>query len=199
MLRPLIALAMLAPPAHAGSVQCECPSVLATGTGDTSCSATETGNACTVDFNTFNERDEERAFDLLRSLTSRRVTRLRSGRDFEGSLGRGDVRRLADRVDTDDIVDTLMVYVLVSNVQAPGADEFLPELVELHDWMRENDRTIVSTFSGRGSRDVVGAEFGSLTAVVTQGCVEMRGRGYWTMFKAFWSPSAGAPRCGPLG
>ena len=53
----------------AGSVQCNCPEVDAKGTGDTSCSATESGSQCTIDFNTFNFDDERSAFELLSSVS----------------------------------------------------------------------------------------------------------------------------------
>ena len=58
------AIILLAGVASAGTVQCTCPNINAKGTGDTSCSATETGSECTIDFNTFNPADEEAAAEI---------------------------------------------------------------------------------------------------------------------------------------
>lgn len=99
MRKTLIALLLLVPwPTLAGEVQCNCPSVPAEGTGDTSCSATESNEVCTIDFNTFAIEDEQAALELLSDATTLPIRYQRfDRRKFPGGFRREQATQLADQ------------------------------------------------------------------------------------------------------
>ena len=190
----VIATAILSNPAFGGSVQCECPSVDAKGTGDTSCSATESGSECTVDFNTFNPKDEQAAFDAL-SQSSQNQTNFVSLEGIAGTrfLTPQSATILASK-DNNTLIDLLLIYVLVSAVQTDGI--IIPnDFEDLQSAMHFQSSNVVSAFlDGSGGTTFSG---GSLTALVRHGCVEVTDNSsdYWGMYKAFWSEFAEAPQC----
>jgi hypothetical protein len=55
-------------------VQCSCPKVPADGEGNTSCSASESGGRCTIDFNLFGLESERRAAQLLIDFAHTKLT-----------------------------------------------------------------------------------------------------------------------------
>ena len=180
--------------AHAGEVQCSCPTVSAKGTGDTSCSATETGGKCTIDFNTFSFEDEQAAADLLASSTPWSITYQRFDRHkYPGGFNSEQAQLLAN-YDVSAFVDQLLVYILVSGVQMDfNLDS--EALAALHNSLRQNGPAIAKTFNGGGSSGIEGEFPGR--ALITRGCVEItldRGS-YWGMFKAFWAENRMSPQC----
>ena len=189
-----IFISLLAHTAFSGTVRCECPEVNAKGTGDSSCTATETGGECTIDFNTFNLADEEQAFTLLKEVTSVKGvvwTRFNQypGLTFQRAQG------LEDR----ELVDLLMVYVLVSGVQGRTGLGHMP-IGDIHSALSENRGRVVQAFVGEDIKLIHGAG-PHPQILVSNGCIEVGGpwEQYWAMFKAYWSSAASEPRCAGSG
>ena len=176
----------------AGTVQCECPSVDAKATGDSSCSATETGGECTIDFNTFDPGDEEKAFTLLKGESPIR--------DVEWTLFDrypGLTPELATRLNNRQLVDLLMVYVLVSGVQGRSGLDGVP-IGAIHSALNKEAGDVVGAFGGDSIANVRDL---NMEILVSNGCVEVKAPGvrYWAMFKAYWSNAAAEPRCAGSG
>src|SRR4051794_23155083 len=95
--------------------QCTCPKIAASGVGDTSCSASEADNKCTVDFNVFFER-ENRAVDLL---SKAGVPQIR----MPDPTISANVVLQQYRSDPDRLVDAILIYLFVGLSAQPNAAE----------------------------------------------------------------------------
>lgn len=180
---------------HAGAVQCTCPEVSAKGTGDTSCSTTESGNECTIDFNTFNRNDERAAFDVLNSLSSDSLKYPDLLLQFQEKALTSDIARQLAASEPDTLIDVILLYVLVSAVQTNSFS--LPgDFSWLFQSMRIDKNNIALNFS-RPSNNKYWISAGDLTAQISYGCIEVQSKSndYWGMFKAFWSDSAVLKQC----
>lgn len=180
--------------AYAGSVQCTCPTVSAKGTGDTSCSATESGGTCTVDFNTFTMEDEQAALKLLAASARTDIAyRFLDRNEFRGGMNSQTARMIAAN-DPRNLVDLLTIYILVSGVQTDlslGSDS----LASLHAALRKDAGEVYAAFVDGGYAEI---KFRSGDrALVTLGCIEVYidQDSYWGMFKSFWAENRGSPQC----
>ena len=164
-------------------VKCSCPTIDAEGEGNTSCSASESNNKCTIDYNLFAER-EQRAAIMLRS---KDISFLQPPPQLN-SLQLGTLQ-YQQRVDA-----VILFMSVAASAQGQPVSTALAELVNR---LRDNySRDIEQAFlpvppnrTGRIFRD-------TQDVVISSGCVETRVSGLWVMFKASWSPFRQAPRCG---
>ena len=180
---------LMSTPLYAGTSQCDCPSISAKGTGDTSCSATESGGSCTIDFNTFNPADEQAAFELLSTVSPASPTWKLL--DLGGGL---TPERAFSDLSEEELIDTLVIYILVSTVQTETGLGDAP-IGRIHEELRMQQSTVISAFAGEGPASI---SAGDGEVYITQGCIEVSvpWAGYWGMFKAYWSEAAAAPQCG---
>lgn len=187
----LFLLMLSAPHAHTGSVQCECPSVDADGTGNSSCSASESGGHCTVDFNVFDPDIEVEAAQLLS-----RTSRVYGGPDilfqrfdFRGAFRGFDPRaaRMLSEQGQYALIDQILVYALVAAVQNRGSRD-QESVGEIHEILRREAGQVTKAFLGSGVFERNGIR-------VTEGCLEFRSDDLWAMYKAYWSAAAPSPQC----
>ena len=173
----------------AGSVRCTCPSVKADGKGNTSCSATETGNRCTIDFNEFGRHVEYQAAQALSNATNRSFAVV----EFRRRNTYGRFSSLFSRQDR--LLDQLAIYMAVSTVQVtdlrPSSSNVRRALKDMVEKLRNNGATIRRVFLSETSRTRHYA--GSLN--VSSGCIEVRVSGFWFMYKAAWSKAKSSPQC----
>jgi hypothetical protein len=178
--------------ANAGSVQCECPSIDAKGTGNSDCSASESGGVCTIDFNTFGEAVEKKAFKLVSDILGNQkifYTRMGNGTDYPEGLDPSAAKRLMDQ-NPHILVDLLAVYTMVSVVQNDSAEIDKSRLRQIFETLRKDASDVSKAFIGQPSN------FRSQEVLVTPGCIEIRdGSNLWAMYKSRFSPVAKSPQC----
>lgn len=165
------------------AVKCNCPTIDAKGEGNTSCSASESNNECTIDYNLFAER-EQRANNLLNNAgVNLLVPNPRANsidlRNLHGS------RR----------VDAVILYMSVAaSAQGSLVSTKLKHIVQR---LRNNfSTTINQAFTPVPPSSSKTILVNNSNVVISSGCVEMRVPGLWVMFKAQWSPFRAMPRCG---
>ena len=189
---------------------CVCQTVQANGKGNTSCSASESGGKCTIDYNLFSPAAEQRAAQLL---TSSGVNQL-----VIPSPGTNTVQSLLELSDKGgaDLVDAVLIYLMVATADrildgtAEISSQTLQGLVQTVTPYRNN---IESAFNGQAMRQWLGTPTEKLSPnpvrdgltksfgnrndlVIAPGCIEVRRADLWVMFKAPWSPMRIRPRCG---
>lgn len=199
-------------PAH-GQTTCVCPNVKARGVGDTSCSASEDHGFCTVDFNLFGPKREDRALALLRE-SGAEALRIPNPNAPSSDLPQADPTRLLDYV---------LIYLTVAlgdQFAAAGPSDsgraMLRSLVEAaHDRNSAFRDDVMAAFGPKAARHLpslppevlqhqppVEARRGEPVAGFRQvrfspGCIEIVGTdGVWLMFKTNWSLARSLPRCG---
>ena len=185
-------LTMLAMPGHANHVKCKCPNIDARGTGDTSCSASETSGVCSIAFNSFDTELELAAKDSLQNHVRWRKIGYReyspSGQgDVENSFTRENAIRLSK--DTDLFIDQILIYSLVSLAERGIVQDQKVGISAAHRLLQKNADAISKIFV-----------FGERTAkgnglTVKLGCFEFRTDDFWIMYKASWSESVSNERC----
>ncbi|MER9591951.1 hypothetical protein NKI94_24515 [Mesorhizobium australicum] len=198
-----IALLLLSEPVRADN-NCSCPTVTADGRGDSSCSAAEASGQCTIDFNIFPPETEQRAFDLMKSVSKVPLSL--------PPAGESSVDAMYTASSKGQTVEVLLVYLAIAaadQAQAhPGTidTQALGEIAALVSDVGKD--AINQAFSATAAK-----EFSAVKAVppedtksivilneqgltVSPGCVEVNRNGLWVMFKANWSPAALAPGCG---
>lgn len=187
------------------ATQCTCPRILASGEGNTSCSASESNNKCTVDFNVFLER-EDRAVRLLAgagisnlSIPDNRTNAVDALAQLRGRQSQ--------------FTDAILIYLIVALSAQPNTSDLTDVVRRVSASVRSGtvgDR-IMQAFDPSGAgfggtdeelrrRSLPNASienFGNqITGRVVPGCIELFAGNTWVMFKAFWSPYRVMPRCG---
>jgi hypothetical protein len=190
-----IAFSVVALSAQA-AVKCTCKTILADGEGNTSCSAAESNNRCTVDFNQFFQDRADRAFAMVRDVPGISAT-LPSA--FENP-----VVALARAPEKAPVVNVyLMIAAASLQSRFPGTFPS-SDVRSLLSQVGQQRQRIEEAFSTRqmeewgrtpdanvGNFDV--STLGDVT--IAPGCVEVSSGGRWVMFKAAWSPARVVPRC----
>ena len=194
-------------------VQCSCPNVPADGEGNSSCSASESHNRCTLDFNLFGKESEDRAAELLRKYGVKKIVRADSSFNAVENL-----RQLAYSK-SDDIPSLVALYLIVAAgdyyARAPGAlpadgmKEIIASvespavsraLIEAFQASSMKTWDIVSDAELRRQRPAVEKAMNTRRighTTVSHGCIEVATKsGLWVMFKAAWSPSRIFEDCG---
>ena len=175
-------------PVYAGTVQCQCPNIKAKGTGDTSCSATESGSNCTIDFNYFNPADEAAAYNALNQ-----------GNQDDLSWVGVDAPPLnfarSQNLDHITLVNTILIYTLISGVQHEDSIP-IEDIFSIHSELINNSETVFGAFNNTGSSSDFSTS--EMNAFILHGCIELvsRNSNYWGMFKTNWSENAPAKQCG---
>ncbi len=185
------------------AAQCTCPSVKAEGKGNTSCSASESGNWCTVDFNLFSPDIEQRAAAIV-------STQL-SGKVILQSPNMPAIRQLeeAGKLNSDQLVPLIATYMIVgavnqlidqpttiseqaikSAVKSLDSRDVKSYVVEAFsntamDWYRKPGSGGFSTSLVRRQKDFT----------LSPGCIEYRVSGLWMMFKASWAAARNLRQC----
>ena len=107
---------MMMGPTHA-EVKCSCPTIKAGGEGNTSCSTSESGGRCTIDYNLFGTR-ENRAASILQQVLKRKFTAY-------SDLNTHDA--LHQAAERNEIPQQVLLYMLVATVdQLSSYDNTVP-------------------------------------------------------------------------
>ena len=193
---------LVAIPASA-KVQCSCPNISADGEGNTSCSASESGRLCTIDFHLFGPESEKRAAELLARFGKVNLKPPEPGASAVEWLSSSPPEQ---------VIDAVLVYMTVAagdqNARAPDSVP-LGSLFELVDAVRKDSlRTRILDAFSRGAQEKWSTQsdeglrrspipFENIgAAIVSPGCVEFRTTaGLWMMFKASWSPARVTQGC----
>lgn len=191
-------------------MQCSCPKIPADGEGNTSCSASESGGRCTIDFNLFGPESEKRAAQLLIEFGHTKLTLPDAELNPDQSLQALSSSR------EEQLVDAVLIYMTVAagdqNTRIPQSVP-LKSLKELVDAVRSNVlKTRINAAFNLLARErwlrYSDEDLRKLSipvetvgrAIVSPGCVEFTtSEGLWIMFKTNWSPARSAPRCGSPG
>jgi hypothetical protein len=195
---------------HAQSkVQCSCPKIPADGEGNTSCSAAESGDHCTIDFNLFGRESEKRAADLLARYgggdlklpdldlspdESLQSLSLKGGQELQDAIlihiavAAGDQKsRLRDGFPPSSFGE--LVRTFRSNKAISQLIEVNFSLAAREEWSKYSNEDL------RASKKKVPTETVGETTV-SPGCIEFKvGESVWMMFKVKWSPARIKPRC----
>lgn len=184
------------------AVQCTCPTVTADGEGNTSCSASESGERCTIDFNLFGPVREERAAQILAEVTHEEI--------FRPDPAASTVEGLTLAEQQGRLVDAVLVYLVVA-----AADQAArrPDTINTGNFsyvaneIREQPRRIEAAFSKSAADSWLNVDDESLRRaprenperyggiILVPGCVEVQVNELWVMFKTYWSPARLLPRC----
>lgn len=183
---------------------CTCPTVTADGKGDSSCSAAEASGQCTIDFNIFPPEREQRAFDLMKSVTKVPLSLPPPGADSVDAMYKASANGQT--------VQVLLVYLAIAaadqeqahpgtidqgalgNIAAQVTDAGKEAIEQAFSAEAAKEFSATSPLSPADSKGVVILNADGL--IVSPGCVEATRNGLWVMFKAKWSPAALAPGCG---
>jgi hypothetical protein len=197
----------------AATIQCTCPSIAAEAKGNSSCSATETGSRCTIDFNRFPDFLESKAAEDLSKALDEGVNFPPEGVDksFAESEESAAVLSEAIRVATESKNDDgfnqlLLIYLTIAvasrtdaeNVYKGNADFFsdLRNVVSAQSASLQNAFKIPDAVPAIEGVVVGRAEYGKVSLIFTPGCVEARSGEIWVMYKTYWASAARLPRCG---
>jgi hypothetical protein len=189
------------------SNDCTCPKVPASGQGNTSCSASEANNRCTVDYNVFFER-ERRSVEFL---SKAGVDSIRAPDPSVSAVE--TIARLKGR--NQELTDAILIYLTVALSAQPSASDLGKVAKTIADTVHSQavSGRIAAAFE---SSDTVSAgsdenlirqppnnltlegfaTAGEVTGRIVPGCVELYVRDVWVMFKVAWSPYRLQPRCG---
>jgi hypothetical protein len=180
-------------PAHAAT-QCACPKVAASGVGNTSCSASETNDRCTVDFNIFFEREARTLAFLSKAGVGIKAPDPNLNALLALSLVKNEPNQLADAI---------ILYLTVALSAQPNASDLTKAVQSIASTVRSP--AISSRLAREFDPDVRGVlpsdnnpieNFGGTRGRLLPGCIELFADNTWVMFKTSWSPYAGTPRCG---
>jgi hypothetical protein len=183
---------------------CVCPKIPASGQGNTSCSASEASNRCTVDYNEFYER-ERRSVEFLSKANIGPI------RAPDPSMNAAEaLARLRGR--NDELADAVLIYLMVALSAQPSASDLVPAARAIAEVVRSQtiSSRVAEAFSSREAggddsllrsppQNVRVEQFSvgdRVSGRIVPGCVEFYARDAWVMFKAQWSPYRFQPRCG---
>ncbi|WP_050385880.1 hypothetical protein [Bradyrhizobium pachyrhizi] len=189
--------------AHAND--CACPTVQANGKGNTSCSASESNNHCTVDYNLFSPASEQAAAELL----------AKGGMSVQTPPPINTLQALEQLAlqGGDRLTDAVLVYLLVATADRAidgalnNSADIAQELVQIvrpyrsqigtafsgenmQRWLPEPDQRLRGGNPGVNVDVLVGNQL-----IIAPGCVEVSTTRFWAMFKASWSPMRFTPQC----
>ena len=171
---------------QASHVKCKCPQVDARGTGDSSCSASETGGRCSIAFNEFDPAYEAAAIDVLKELISWKDIQLKPTGLNETFTQQKAIRLIRN---PEQLMDQILVYSLVSLAERGDVKNYGDQIVEAHKLMSKHAAQISNSFvSGRQKINDSGLS-------VTHGCLAYRTGEFWIMYKAIWSESIEREQC----
>ncbi|MDE2813639.1 MAG: hypothetical protein OXM01_11470 [Gemmatimonadota bacterium] len=178
---------ILAEPAQA-TVKCSCLTINADGEGSTSCSTSESGGRCTIDYNLFNER-EDRAVEVLGKYLDAEFT---SYREL-------DVREaLTHALQREEIVEQVQLYLSIAAVDQFVSHEGTIKLDYLQDvWQRVNQHMdeVIAAFDPRGHSEELTLLVDRDDVVITFGCISVETPDIRVMFKTWTSPARAIPHC----
>jgi hypothetical protein len=179
----------LLPTPASSAVKCSCPSVAADGEGNSSCSAAESNNRCTIDYNLFAERELRAAEFLNKSGTVTVQARPDQGIDVLSTLnGQEFVAQVAL------YLSIAAIDQLTSRPETINSDSVV-QLINLV--INEYQETLLQAFREPASPDASPEVLLSNdNIVISRGCLEIMRDGLWMMFKAYWSPARDIARCG---
>lgn len=198
----VILLALTGKPASAAT-QCTCPKILASGEGNTGCSASEASGRCTVDYNVFSER-EKRAIGFLERARVSLNFRPEPEKNIFEVWSQLQGRR------TEDTIDTILIYLTVALSAQENTSNLDGVAQQLSETLKSRSvsEQIVQAFEKPSldqaddrlrERPPENRSLERLSRVngrIVRGCVEFYVGDVWVMFKAAWSPYRLMPRCG---
>ena len=174
-------------PAQA-TVKCSCSTINADGEGNTSCSTSESGGRCTIDYNLFNER-EDRAVEVLREYLDAEFTSYNL-LDAPEALGHARER--------EETVEQVQLYLSIAAVDQFVSHEGTIKLDYLRDvWQKVNEHKaeVIQAFSPRSRRDDLILLVDDGDVVITFGCISVETSDMRVMFKIWSSPARYIPYC----
>lgn len=191
-----LAIAVSSPlPLHAGNVKCTCPAIAADGVGNSSCSASEADDRCTVDFNEFGEALEQEAVATIESLADGLGLEVQPPSQLFQSTPEFSLE-IAKELEPDALVVQIMSYAFVALLQT-----------ESGFWIKEDSEFGEALSDLLNQSDAVaqafltpGIQIGDPDELyfVSHGCLEIEtSSDNWVMYKAFWSNAARSPQCVP--
>ena len=190
---------VMAEPAHA-AVKCSCPSIDADGEGNTSCSTSESGGRCTIDYNLFSER-EHRAADILGQLL---------GMEFPADGNLDTYESLVRAEQREEVLEQIQLYLSIAAVdQLISHEETVPiqELLAVLDQLHKYEEDIMIAFSAQMFHRFLELEAYELEqpesfilvdeddVVIAYGCISVMTHKISVMFKAWSSPTRAIPHC----
>ena len=178
---------ILTEPAQA-AVKCSCSTINADGEGNTSCSTSESGGRCTIDYNLFYER-EDRAVQLLRDNLDA---------DFTSYSWLDAPEALALAFEREEIVEQVQLYLSIATI-----DQYVShhETVNLHSirdvWQRVQDHrdAVFAAFDPRVRSDSMRILVDEGDVIITFGCISVETADMRVMFKIWTSPARAIPYC----
>jgi hypothetical protein len=178
------------------AVRCSCKTISADGEGNTSCSAAESNNRCTVDFNQFARERTDQAFSMAQDAPGISIK--------PPSPLENPIAALATSPEKLPLV-TVYLLVAAASLQSRFPGTFSSSDVKsLLSQVRQERQRIEDAFSDKQREDwsrTADANVGNFNVSVAgdvttaPGCVEVYAGGRWIMFKAAWSPARVTPRC----
>lgn len=191
-------------PSVAAEGRCKCPTISAEAKGNSSCSGTETGNLCTINFNRFPDQIENRAADYLSKIIPNPLgfPPGKVSSELVDVAESADVlAATANNSETDEFNQLLLTYLFVSVASREDAsgifdrdNQFISTLV---GWVENNSLELRSLFA-RGTPPVKASsiELDGLTLTLSPGCIEAKSKDLWVMYKTYWAHAAQKPQCG---
>ncbi len=187
-----------------GKVQCSCPKIAADGEGQTSCSASESGGRCTIDFNLFGQASEKRAADLIRRHGERPKLK-----PPNPELAPDAALRELSLQGGDALIDAVLVYMTVAAGNQSAREPKSVPLGDLQELVKAIgtvplakrieqafNQQALQQWANRSPQAKIPPE-PDQRFTISPGCVEFTSSGgLWLMFKTAWSPARIFPRCG---
>lgn len=171
---------------QANHVKCKCPGVDARGTGESSCSASETNGQCTIAFNEFDPALENAALDALQ-----KAVKWKNIQVDPVAQSQFFTRKMAVRLsrDPEQMMEQILVFSLVSLTERGSIGRYGDQIKDVHRLLNHNASQISKSFvSGR-------QHIRSPNLSVTLGCLAFRTKDFWIMYKAVWSESIEREQC----
>ena len=181
-------------------VKCSCPSINADGEGNTSCSTSESGGRCSIDYNLFNER-EKRAAKQLSEILKMEFTAY-------GELNTFDT--LVQARNKGKILEQVQLYLSVAAVnQLTSYGDTVPihGLVAVWDHVVRYKEEVINAFNPKSFYEHWELDEQELQqpdsyiiiddgqVVITFGCMSVVTPDISVMFKAWSSPARAIPFC----
>ena len=181
-------------------VKCSCPSINADGEGNTSCSTSESGGRCSIDYNLFNER-EKRAAKLLSKILKMQFAAY-------GELNTFDT--LVQAQQNGKILEQVQLYLSIAAVnQFTSYEDTVPiqGLLAVWDHVVKYKEEVINAFNPESFYEHLELDEQQLQqpdsyiivddkeVVITFGCMSVVTPDISVMFKAWSSPARAIPFC----
>jgi DNA-binding transcriptional regulator YdaS (Cro superfamily) len=182
--------------------ECTCPTIPASGRGNTSCSGHESNGHCTLDYNLFSPIGEDQAAVMLREAGLKDLMQ-------PPNAPTPNVLALM-QADPKSLVDAVLVYLFVAAAEQQldrhqNMSEQVTQLVQALTPLRPQiasafgrevtQRWLVPTKQINPQELPKSERLSDNRIVLAPGCIEGTVSGFWVMFKASWSPMRIRPRC----